>query len=93
MSWYPCDINHKIGGFARCRVRRKTVGMIDCPQCGAEISDQAKACPNCGFSVKVAILGRKLERYKKEKPYAYKAFVFIFAAILTSVIGWLLLRH
>ncbi|MBW1771191.1 MAG: zinc ribbon domain-containing protein, partial [Deltaproteobacteria bacterium] len=38
------------------------MGVIECPRCGEEISDQAKSCPHCGFSVGVARLGRYLER-------------------------------
>lgn len=26
------------------------MSMINCPECGKEISDKAKACPNCGYS-------------------------------------------
>lgn len=25
------------------------MALIKCPECGKEISDKAKACPNCGF--------------------------------------------
>ena len=25
------------------------MALIHCPECGREISDQAKACPGCGF--------------------------------------------
>ncbi|MGN0384564.1 MAG: zinc ribbon domain-containing protein [Lachnospiraceae bacterium] len=27
------------------------MSLINCPECGKEISDQAAACPNCGFSL------------------------------------------
>lgn len=28
------------------------MSMIKCPECGKEISDSAKVCPNCGFQIK-----------------------------------------
>lgn len=28
------------------------MALICCSECGKEISDQAKVCPNCGFDVK-----------------------------------------
>lgn len=29
------------------------MALIKCPECGKEVSDTAKACPNCGYSMKV----------------------------------------
>ena len=29
------------------------MALIKCPECGKEISDTAKSCPNCGYSLKV----------------------------------------
>jgi uncharacterized membrane protein YvbJ len=69
------------------------MGMIECPQCGEEMSDQAKSCPQCGFSVGVARLGRYLERRQKEHPKAYRALKFLFIVIIFSVVFWLLARR
>lgn len=27
------------------------MALIKCPECGKEVSDKAKACPNCGFPI------------------------------------------
>lgn len=27
------------------------MALVKCPECGKEISDQAKSCPNCGFVI------------------------------------------
>jgi uncharacterized membrane protein YvbJ len=67
--------------------------MIECPQCGEEISDQAKACPHCGFSVGVARLGRYLERRQSEHPITYKALKFLFMVVVFGVVFWLLTRR
>lgn len=35
------------------------MALINCPECGKEISDQAVSCPNCGYAVK--------EHFEKER--------------------------
>ena len=27
------------------------MALITCPECGREVSDRAKTCPNCGFPI------------------------------------------
>jgi len=27
------------------------MGLIKCPECNNEVSDQAKACPKCGYGI------------------------------------------
>ena len=27
------------------------MALIKCPECGKEISDTAKSCPNCGYMI------------------------------------------
>ena len=48
------------------------MALIKCPECGREVSDQAKTCPQCGFKVKLikkrekksrAVDGRKIMKY------------------------------
>jgi HK97 family phage major capsid protein len=36
------------------QITRASTGMMDCPECGKEMSDQADACPNCGAVVNPA---------------------------------------
>ena len=33
--------------------RFRIMALINCPECGREISDTVKQCPNCGFILKV----------------------------------------
>lgn len=28
------------------------MSMVECPECGKEVSDNAVMCPNCGYGVK-----------------------------------------
>ncbi len=69
------------------------MGTIECPQCGKEISDQAESCPECGFSVKVARLGRYLEERQKEHPKTYKALKFFVILVVFGLVFWLLTRR
>lgn len=27
------------------------MALINCPECGKEVSDKAKTCPNCGIAI------------------------------------------
>ena len=36
------------------------MALIKCPECGKEISDKAKACPECGYKMKKSKIIKKL---------------------------------
>lgn len=40
------------------------MGLINCPECKTEISDKAKACPNCGYEAKPEAPVRKTNLLK-----------------------------
>ncbi|NVL89561.1 MAG: zinc ribbon domain-containing protein [Desulfobacterales bacterium] len=69
------------------------MGMIDCPRCGQEISDQAKSCPHYGFSVAVARAGHYLEGFQKLHPKVYRALKYLFIVVIFGVVFWLLTRR
>ena len=37
----------------------KIMSLIKCPECGKEISDTAKSCPNCGYKLNTDFIKRK----------------------------------
>ena len=41
------------------------MALINCPECGKEVSDKADTCPNCGLAVKKELKNQK-EKEKKE---------------------------
>ena len=41
------------------------MAMINCPECGKEISDSAKNCPNCGYSIFKKNYLKKITKPKK----------------------------
>ena len=47
------------------------MSIITCPECGKDISDQAEACPHCGFPLKKTTAGgqelQRAERSKRER--------------------------
>lgn len=55
------------------------MAMINCPECGKEISDSAISCPNCGYSI--------LKKRRRKKLSIRKNIIF--DAIANSVIGCL----
>ena len=47
------------------------MSMIKCPECGKEISDNALACPNCGYQL-----------HKKKKGYLPLAIIGTILSVL-----------
>ena len=44
------------------------MALINCPECGKEVSDKAATCPNCGVAIKQGKLSSLLEKGKKHIP-------------------------
>lgn len=53
------------------------MALINCPECGHQMSDTAKKCPNCG--------------YKQTNKFQYKGFKNLYIGLLLSVISVALL--
>jgi len=70
------------------------MALIDCYECGKQISDTAPACPNCGAPSRV--LGRRQvgDRFKSSSKPARKVGFGLFIGILLApfIFFWLLLR-
>ncbi len=56
------------------------MALINCPECGKQISDQAKTCPNCGFKIK-----RKMTKEEKKKVLKTCSIVFGVLVLLTAL--------
>lgn len=46
------------------------MAIIQCPECGKEVSDNASMCPNCGYNVREHFF--RIEQTKKEEDLAHK---------------------
>lgn len=57
------------------------MALIDCPECGKEVSDKALSCPNCGYPITVA----KRKRYKLKAKFIPFLILIIAAIIGTAV--------
>lgn len=62
------------------------MALIQCPECGKEISDVAKACPNCGHPMQSAKI-----RDGKRKKGEYKKLAIVGGIIAVAVVVLLLL--
>lgn len=63
------------------------MALIQCPECGKEISDKAKNCPNCGYVLPHFKLphykkNEKLKRYTKIVGICVISFLVLFLAFL-----------
>ena len=61
------------------------MALINCPECGKEISDQAISCPNCGYRVAENIVQSKpfsAEEAKKKK----KKIIYIVGAVVAFLV-------
>lgn len=74
------------------------MALINCPECGKEVSDKVKACPHCGFpfseeaqTQRVEVIGVKLRNRNFKKPLVI--VVSIMVVIITSVFGVRLIKE
>jgi len=59
--------------------------LIKCPECGKEnISNQAVACPKCGYPLKAATIEATGKRYKGRQVMGALAIVVGFILIVTD---------
>ena len=57
------------------------MALIKCPECGRNFSDQADACPDCGYPI------RKIKPNKKKKGHATMIMGIIIAVVIVILIG------
>ncbi|MFW5669556.1 MAG: zinc ribbon domain-containing protein, partial [Acetivibrio ethanolgignens] len=62
------------------------MALINCPECGKEISDKAVSCPNCGVPIAKPIKKEKTNREKKRISNKSKK-VIVVGILLCIVIG------
>ena len=68
------------------------MALIRCKECGKEISDQAKVCPNCNYDVRKQVQEAKsntpegLERKKKKNMLITLLVVFALVGLIWFVI-------
>ena len=58
------------------------MGLVNCPECERRLSDQAAACPHCGFPFWKAPHGRRAAYVVEQTAKSWKQF---------RVLGWLLI--
>ena len=88
-------INHKNSNYKKLW-ESGFMAMIKCPECNADISDKAEACPKCGYELKKAenkeTTGTDTE--KKEKKFKGKIdYKYIIIGLLVIVVGFYMLNQ
>lgn len=58
--------------------------LIKCKECGKEISDKAKKCPNCGY---------KFKKTKNKKLIASISIILLIVVIIVTIICTLIINH
>ena len=59
------------------------MALIKCPECGKEISDTAKACPNCGYRLKKL----DIAKHKKISTYILIIGILLFVCSIIWIIS------
>ena len=65
------------------------MALINCKECGKEVSDQAASCPHCGAPIRVPVLSKVTAKPNGCNGCLAVLGVFIGLVIVTSVIGGL----
>lgn len=50
------------------------MALINCPECGKQVSDKANACPNCGYPI-AASTGVKIRCLSDDRSVKYMVFL------------------
>lgn len=58
------------------------MALIECPECKAQVSDQAKACPQCGYSLP------KQPRLAPETRQGLAFIAVLVGVVLVAWVGW-----
>jgi len=71
------------------------VAMIECPECGKSISDQAENCPECGYPIKAIVHIESTVGYKSQPNIndKQKRLIRIGAVVLAVVLGCVLISQ
>lgn len=59
------------------------MALINCPDCGKEVSDSAKTCPNCNSNIKEHLATEKWKN--RTVKWLPSVIIFIIAYILISI--------
>jgi len=68
--------------------KEKPMAIIDCPECGKQVSERARACPDCGYPVAAATAEPALRRYSRIVQ-RHKRGIFFFCTI-PAILVWML---
>lgn len=68
------------------------MALINCPDCGKEVSDQAPTCPNCGRPIKKEVSKSKPEvKVEGQKEGCFLQTLNVGCMIIFAIIGIIIL--
>jgi ribosomal protein L40E len=62
------------------------MALIECHECGAQVSDHARTCPKCGAPVIVTIK-------RRQKALLVEFAIRLALGLVTGIVVWFSLRH
>ena len=69
------------------------MALINCPECGKEVSDTANLCPHCGYNLKRNKTNNQVQRRRKPwLPFVIIGGVFITLIVIGLPLLFLLLH-
>lgn len=67
------------------------MALIKCPECGKEVSDSAKTCPNCGYPIAKTVAAQEKTTVSKKSKWSKIILWFVIVyGILTAIFLWAL---
>lgn len=57
------------------------MALINCPECGHDVSDTAESCPNCGYSISHYLPRPRRTTLHTVKRYSYNFFLIILGVL------------
>lgn len=67
------------------------MALIKCADCGKEVSDRAKTCPNCGCPIECSIVEFSDKQVKSTKKSIIKKLLIIFCLLIVAVIAYVIM--
>jgi len=67
------------------------MALIECPECGKQVSDQAESCPNCGYPLRGqadVVSGRQVRTVERTAK-RFKAHILLSTLMLLAGVFWL----
>jgi len=80
----PYSHTSKLVSKEKTEIKRE-MGLIECPACGKEISDQAISCPSCGHPIKAITIEATGKKWKEIQILSFLIMIFGFFFLFLGI--------